>query len=368
MDAFWNEIVWNNTVKDWAIALSIILVAVVLLRVLQSVVIKRLKALTRRTKSTLDDFLISIVSSLVMPLLYILAIYSGLQYLQATERMKTIGRIALMVVVAFFLLRIASAFVAYIFHQTFSKKDQSDERIKQSKGILLLINFFIWVIGLLFLIDNLGYNITTLITGLGIGGIAIALAAQAVLGDFFGYFVIFFDKPFQIGDFVIMDDKMGHIEHIGLKTTRIKTLNGEQLIVANTDITKARVHNYKRMEERRILFSFGVVYNTPASKLKQIPTMVKQIIESVGDLRFDRAHFKSFGDFSLDFEVVYYVLSPDFSFYMDRQQEINFRIFELFEKEGIEFAFPTRTLHVQNAVNVSADERTQPPSGSPVAP
>jgi small-conductance mechanosensitive channel len=254
--------------------------------------------------------------------------------------------VALLFVVTFFVLRIITSFIGYLFKQAASKKERNELREKQAKGILLIVQIIVWTIGFLFLIDNLGFDITTLVAGLGIGGIAIALAAQTVLGDLFSYLVIFFDKPFEIGDFIIVEDKMGTVEYIGIKTTRIRTLSGEQLVCSNTDLTDSRVHNYKRMEERRIAFSFGVVYNTPAAKLKIIPPLVKKIIEDLENTRFDRAHFKSFGDFSLDFEVVYYVLSADYNIYMDKQQSINLRIFELFEKEQIEFAFPTQTLFV----------------------
>lgn len=198
--------------------------------------------------------------------------------------------------------------------------------------------------GFLFLIDNLGYDITTLVAGLGIGGIAVALAAQTILGDLFSYLVIFFDKPFEIGDFIIIDDKMGTIEYIGIKTTRIRTLSGEQLICSNTDLTNSRVHNYKRMEKRRVVFSFGVIYQTAASQIKRIPGIVREIIESDAGNTFDRAHFSSYGDFSLNFEVVYYVMTPDYNIYMDRQQAINIAIFERFEQEKIEFAYPTQTV------------------------
>jgi small-conductance mechanosensitive channel len=185
------------------------------------------------------------------------------------------------------------------------------------------------------------------VAGLGIGGIAIALAAQTILGDLFSYLVIFFDKPFEIGDFIILEDKMGTVEYIGIKTTRIRTLGGEQLICSNTDLTNSRVHNFKRMQERRVVFSFGVVYDTTTTKLKLIPGIIKQAIESLRETRFDRAHFKSFGNSSLDFEVVYYILTPDYNLYMDKQQAINMSIFESFEREQIEFAYPTQTLFLR---------------------
>jgi small-conductance mechanosensitive channel len=273
-----------------------------------------------------------------------LVIHFGLKYLTLSSSFLAIERVALLTAITFFLLRAASSLVSYMFRQALSRQEKNEQREKQSRGILLIVHIIIWSAGILFLIDNLGYDITTIIAGLGIGGIAVALAAQTILGDLFSYFVIFFDKPFEIGDFIIIDDKMGTVEYVGIKTTRIRTLSGEQLICSNTDLTNSRVHNYKRMQERRVVFEFGIVYNTPAAKIKLIPQMVKHIIESVEYTRFDRAHFKSFGDFSLNYEVVFYVLSADYNTYMDIQQAINIKLFELFEKEEIAFAFPTQTV------------------------
>ena len=350
MNDFWDREILNNSVKDWIVALSIMMVAFVLLRLFQFVVVRKLRKFAATTSTSIDDFAIAVLQNSVMPLLYILAINFGLGYIVISAKAANIIHVALLLVVTFFVLRIITSTIGYLFKQALTRKEKTPLREKQAKGILLIIQIVVWAIGILFLIDNLGFDITTLVAGLGIGGIAIALAAQTVLGDLFSYLVIFFDKPFEIGDFIIVEDKMGTVEYIGIKTTRLRTLGGEQLICSNTDLTNSRVHNYKRMEERRAVFSFGVVYNTAAAKLKIIPPLVKKVVEELDDTRFDRAHFKSFGDFSLDFEVVYYILSGDYNIYMDKQQSINLKIFELFQKEQIEFAFPTQTVFV-NRVN-----------------
>ena len=182
---------------------------------------------------------------------------------------------------------------------------------------------------------------------LGIGGIAIALAAQTILGDLFSYFVIFFDRPFEIGDFIVIDDKSGVVEHIGIKTTRIRTLGGEQLICSNTDLTNSGLHNYKRLQKRRILFNLGVTYQTSHQQISEIPGILKGIVESKPYVTFDRAHFSGYGDFSLNFEIVYYILDSDYTFYMDKQQAIYLDILKAFEERGIEFAYPTQTLMMQ---------------------
>ncbi len=221
--------------------------------------------------------------------------------------------------------------------------------MKELRGVTTILNIFIWVLGFVFLMDNLGFNVSTVIAGLGVGGIAVALAAQAILGDLFAYFVIFFDRPFEIGDFIIVGDKLGSVEYIGLKTTRIRSLGGEQLVFSNKDLTDSRIHNYKKMERRRVVFSIGVIYQTTAEQLEMIPKMVRKIIEDQEDIVFDRGHFARYGDSSLDFEFVYYVIGADYNKYMDIQQAINLNMFKEFENKGIEFAYPTRTLFITNS-------------------
>ncbi|MGL5514629.1 MAG: mechanosensitive ion channel family protein, partial [Sporomusa sp.] len=183
------------------------------------------------------------------------------------------------------------------------------------------------------------------VAGLGIGGIAVALAAQKMLGDLFSYVALVFDRPFEIGDFIIIGDHAGTIEHIGIKTTRIRSLGGEQLIFANSDLTSSRIQNYKRMASRRVVFKFRVMYHTTSQQLKEIPDIVRQIIENIDDATLDRAHFTSFGDFSLDFEVVYYVTGNDYAKYMNIQQKINLDLKEAFEQRNIEFAYLTKLLY-----------------------
>jgi small-conductance mechanosensitive channel len=229
------------------------------------------------------------------------------------------------------------------------KKEVDETKKRDVKGIVPIIKVVIWSIGIIFLLDNLGFKINTVIAGLGIGGIAVALAAQALLGDLFSYFSILFDRPFEIGDFIIVGDYLGTIEHIGIKTTRIRSLSGEQLVFSNTDLTNSRVRNYKRMQKRRVVFQLGVTYQTTLQQVKEIPQIITDVIKNVNDTVFDRAHFSSYGDFSLNFETVYNVLSSDYNKYMDIQQEINFAIKEEFEKRGIEFAYPTQTLFMEKS-------------------
>ncbi|MCB0033710.1 MAG: mechanosensitive ion channel family protein [Anaerolineales bacterium] len=220
-------------------------------------------------------------------------------------------------------------------------------QVTTMRALAFVAKFVIYSIVLLVALDNVpGVEITTLIASLGIGGVAVALAVQNILGDLFASLSISLDKPFVIGDFITVGDDAGQVEQIGLKTTRLRSISGEQLIFSNSDLLNSRVRNYKRMQERRIVFSFGVVYSTPAAQLEEIPRRVQEIIEQQENARFDRAHFKSFGNSSLDYEVVYYVLSNDYALYMTIQQAINLALYRLFQEQEIEFAFPTRTVYV----------------------
>jgi small-conductance mechanosensitive channel len=218
-----------------------------------------------------------------------------------------------------------------------------------------LIRALLWFVLLLVSLDNFGINITTLIAGLGISGIAVALAVQNILGDLFASFTIVFDKPFVIGDFIIVDDYMGTVEYVGLKTTRVRSLSGEQLIFSNGDLLKSRIRNYKRMQERRVVFTINVTYQTPYDELNNIPQLLKSIIEGQKNVRFDRAHFKEYGTYSLNFEIVYWILNPDYNVYMDIQQAINLSIYRRFQEIGIQFAYPTQKLLLGQNENTSND-------------
>jgi small-conductance mechanosensitive channel len=226
-------------------------------------------------------------------------------------------------------------------------RDADDLSLSSARtNLKAIIMASIWVAAALFFLANLGINITTFITGLGIGGVAIALAVQSVLGDVLSSFSISIDKPFEIGDFIVIDNLRGTVEQIGLKTTRIRSINGELLVFGNQDLTKARIQNFKRMQSRRILFRIGLVYGTNSAQLKAIPEIVKGIIEAQEQLQFDRCHFVELGSFSLNYEIVYTVSNPDFAIYCEHQQAINLALIEEFEKRGIEFAFPTQTILV----------------------
>lgn len=334
----------GNSVKAWLTAVAIFAAIYIGVRVFKYLLIRYLKNLAARTTTQLDDFLIEAVRASVVPMLYFGGAYIAITSLALSEKVENIMHIAILVILTFYVLRIITSAIKYAVFSYIDKKEDAELKKKQVRGILIIVNVIVWALGVVFLLDNMGRDVTAIIAGLGVGGIAIALAAQTILGDLFSYFVIFFDQPFEIGDFIIVDDKVGTVEYVGVKTTRIRTLNGEILVMSNTDLTNSRLHNYKKMLRRRIVFKIGVVYQTSYEQLEAIPGYIKDIITGVEGLTLDRTHFSGYGDSSLDFETVYYVEDPDYNMYMDKQQQIYLALFKKFTDEGIVFAYPTRTL------------------------
>lgn len=359
MNATLQQVYFGNTVQAYLIAVGMAVGGILVLRLLKRTLLRWLAALASRTHTHFDDGLVESVRRFGLPALAVLITYFSLHALDLSVRVAHALRIAATVAVTYFVLRAISVMVREGLHSYVGRQDNGVEKVKQLGGVMLLVNIAIWSLGLLFLFNNMGYDITAIVAGLGIGGIAIALAAQNILGDLFNYFVIFFDRPFEVGDFVVVGDDAGAVEYIGIKTTRVRSLSGEQLVFANSDLTNSRIHNYKRMEQRRILFRFGVLYQTTADQLKEIPGAVRTIVEGVGRTRFDRAHFVSFGDSSLDFEVVYFVLSSEYNVYMDVQQAINIALFRRMDEMGVGFAYPTRTLFIEGYPPAAANKQQQ---------
>jgi small-conductance mechanosensitive channel len=243
-------------------------------------------------------------------------------------------------------IKITEILIDY-FTNSFSKK-QKDEDIQNSILVISkIIKISLWIITALLIASNLGLNITSLMAGLGIGGIAIAFALQNILGDLFSSFAIYFDKPFVVGDFVIIGEYKGTVEKIGIKTTRLIALQGEEIIISNKELTTSKIQNFKKMKKRRIVFEFHLIYDTSLDKLKKVNLIIADIIKKEKLSEFDRIHFSKFNNFSLDFEVVYYILSGNYSDYMDTHQNILFEIKKQFEKEKISMAFPTQTIHLE---------------------
>ncbi|MCP4652759.1 MAG: mechanosensitive ion channel family protein [Candidatus Omnitrophica bacterium] len=337
---------FSNTVFKYLMAVLIFVIAFIFLKIFEKVLLKKLKKWSEKTVTSVDDFLVDIIQKIFVPISYFCALYLAINTLTLDTFIRNGIKIVAMALITLFAAYFASIFVTYAFKVYWRKRGKNVAIESSLKGILNIAKVFVWGGAIIFFLDNVGFKVSTVIAGLGIGGVAVALAAQVLLKDLFSYFSIIFDRPFEIGDFIIVGDYLGVVEHVGIKTTRIRSLGGEQLIFSNTDLTDSRVRNYKRMQQRRVVFSFGVTYQATASQLKEIPEVVKTIISNVDNTKFDRAHFASYGDSSLNFEVVYYVLTGDYNKYMDVQQEINLAIKSELEDRGVEFAYPTQTVYL----------------------
>ncbi|MGB4973259.1 MAG: mechanosensitive ion channel family protein [Cyclobacteriaceae bacterium] len=338
---------YGNTVQSYLTVVGMILGAMLIIRLFRKGIVHRLKKWATTTETNFDDYVVSAVERFILPMLNVAAMYFAIKTLNLSEEGAIILRNGFVVAFTFYAIRLTTSSLRILLESYAKRQEGGEEKVKQLKGIMIVISIMIWSMGGVFLFDNLGYDVTAIITGLGIGGLAVALAAQTILGDLFNYFVIFFDRPFEIGDFIVVDDKRGNVEYVGIKTTRIKSISGEQIIISNSDLTNSRVHNFKRMEKRRILFTLGVTYQTTPEQLKVIPEVISKIVTDQPDAQMDRCHFSSYGDFSLNFETVYFVTEPDYVKYMDIQQSINLQIFEAFAERRIEFAYPTQTLFLE---------------------
>jgi small-conductance mechanosensitive channel len=341
----------GNSLLEWAIAAGALVAMLAAIWFLRWLFATRIATIAARTSFTYDDAVVDAVRATRLPLLLFPVLVAATRGLDMPPRLdhalSAVATLAAFMQIGLWLSRMLS----FVLER--SRERATDAGAATSLVALLFIGrILLWSILLLLALDNLGIDVTAAVAGLGIGGVAVALAVQNILGDLFASLSIIVDRPFVLGDFVIVEDYMGTVENIGLKTTRLRSLGGEQLIFSNSDLLKSRLRNYKRMNERRVLFSFGVTYDTPLEMLQEIPTKVREIVESLQTVRFERAHFQGFGDSSLNFEVVYWALDPDFNLYMDRQQTINLELVRYFRDKGIEFAFPTRTVILPQALRV----------------
>jgi len=338
----------GNPVWRWLVAAGILLFVGFVLRVVLWRLVRKLRVVAAKTPGRFDDLIVELLDKTKFFFLFIVSLYAGALILTLPDLAESIFQgifvVALLIQAGYW----GNAFVAFWIKRSVNQRLTDDAATATSLAALgFVAKMAIWTIVVLLALENLGIDVTALIAGVGIGGIAIALAVQNVLSDLFASLSIIVDKPFVIGDFIVVGESMGTVERIGLKTTRVRSLTGEQIIFSNSDLLSSRVRNYKRMYERRIAFSIGVTYQTSPDKVEGIPVLIEEIVSGQPDARFDRCHFKSFGDFAVVFETVYYVLVPDYAVYMDVQQAINLAIMHAFAERHIEFAYPTQTLFVQ---------------------
>ncbi|MEK8090098.1 mechanosensitive ion channel family protein [Thermithiobacillus plumbiphilus] len=343
--------VYGNTYAQWLVAGLVFLLSWGGLRYLKGMLVDRLSVLARGTSTDLDDFAVSLLQGVKGFFLIILSLAIATMVLNLppakTDIIHTLAVIAVLIQAAFW----GTAFIDFLLNRQVSNRGVETDggAIMTMRAVGFIGRMVLWVVIVLLILDNSGVDVTALVASLGIGGVAVALAVQNILSDLFASLSIVLDKPFVIGDFITVGDMAGTVEYIGMKSTRVRSLSGEQIVFSNADILKGQIRNYKRMFERRVVLQFGVTYQTPQEKLAAMPGWIRKIVEAQDKTRFDRAHLAGFGNSALNFEVVYFVLDPDYNVYMDIQQAIDLGIIEVFAREKVEFAYPTQTLFVQGS-------------------
>lgn len=363
-DTWLQTTILYNTVRAYLYSGSFILIGWLLMVFLDRIVLRRFLTLAERTESAYDDFVVSSLKRYGIPALYVVIFYLGVRDLHMRDAVAKALQLGVYFWVSFNTVRLLSGLIQVALERHMVSRAESsavaEQERKSIRGVLVFVKIILWVLAFILVMDNLGMKVTTFVAGLGISGIAIALATQTILGDLFSYFVILFDRPFQVGHSIKVGNFQGEIESIGVKTSRIRSFTGETIIVSNKFLTDNQVQNFRLMTRRRMAALFEVEYATAASTLREIPVLIRDLVQRAGPNRlttFERCHLKEIADTGLRYELIYFVESPSMSVAIDVQQELNILIKEAFDARGIAFAFTTRTINVQ-AVGAGGETAT----------
>ena len=339
----------GNSIREWTVSVAVLIAILAVLFLVRRLSRGRLHKLAAESDRVFLKVAAHVVGQTKGWFLMLIALNVSLRSIEAGDRFDVLfGRLLIIGMLVQMGIWAVAGLGRFMLLRRQKQLEEDAGAVAAMDIVGFLVRVAVWAIIFLLTLDNLGINITALVAGLGVGGIAVALAAQNIISDLFASLSIVLDKPFVLGDFLVIDDLAGNVEKVGIKTTRIRSLSGEQLVFSNNDLLGSRIRNYGRMSERRILFTIGVVYETPLEKLEQVPGIVQDIIVEQESARFDRAHFQKFGDYSLNFEIVYFVESSDYRLYMNIQQAVNYEIVRRFTEAGIIFAYPTQKLFVSN--------------------
>lgn len=340
----------TTPLQNQLVVATVIFVSVwILMNVTKSIIIRRLRQVAKFTKSSWDNRVIAAIEKINWPFYWIIPLYMAAQFIELPQNTYKLIRGATIVVVTYYLVKVFQIIVIKALQKQFIAKQQKPEESKKTIGTFLEITVkaVLWSLAAILVLQNLGYNVSALLGGLGVAGIAVGFALQNVLIDIFAFFSLYFDRPFEVGDFIAIDNDSGTVQKIGIKSTRIKTLTGQELIISNKELTENRVQNFKKMQNRRVAFEFGVTYETPVTKLKKIPNIVANILKSIDKAELSRVHFKTLAESNLIYEIVYIVNSSDYNTFMDIQEDVNLGLIEQMEKHQINFAYPTKTIIVK---------------------
>jgi small-conductance mechanosensitive channel len=333
----------GNDLAAWARAAVQFALWFTVLPIVKRFVTRRLQRLDPEKSGAPLELVLELLRRTGRVFLVVVAAFLAVQWLEVPARLDKWLTGTLLFFVWLQVALWGTAAVRFLVDRRVARDAQAAKENAASMNILKFIGIAaVWVVAGLLLLANLGVDVTALIAGLGVGGIAIALAVQKVLGDLLASLSIALDKPFKVGDFLVIGEEKGTVEHIGIKSTRLRSLSGEQIVMSNADLLASRVHNFGLLYERRTSFRIGITYETPQEKVAEVPRILEELIRAQPKTRFDRAHFASFGAYSLDFEAVYFVLDPDYGTFMNIQQAINLRLLEVFRERGIDFAYPTQ--------------------------
>ena len=362
----WLHRSWHGaTVTQWLIAAALFLGVYVVLALGRRLLVRRLGAVAARTSTRLDDLVVETVRRTRPYFLLLLAAHVAARVVPPSGEIAVAFRALSVILVLLQAGGWGNGLIGFAADHYVRQRAADDIGMRATiQALGYGGRFVLWALLVVTALQNFGVDVTALLTGLGIGGVAIALAVQNILGDLFAALAIVLDKPFVVGDFITVDNVLGTVEHVGLKTTRIRSLSGEQVIVANNDLLKSKIRNYKRMEHRRIVFSLDVAYDTPADAVARIPSTIREVIEAQPKTKFDRCHFLAFAESSLRLEAVYFILDADYNVYADTQHAVNLDIMRRFAAERIEFAFPSRTVYLRSDSATAAIARQAHPTPS----
>jgi small-conductance mechanosensitive channel len=340
---------YGNQVRGYLFAAGVALAVLVGAVVARLLLARKLGALAARTQTRVDDLVVDVIQHTRTWVVLVVAIYLGATSLTLPPHLGRGIQIAAVVALLVQIGLWSGGVIRFLAGNYRARKEREGDTgtLGTVQLLALVARAVVWAMVLLLILENLGVNVTALVAGLGIGGIAVALAIQNILSDLFASVSIMLDKPFAVGDLITVGPESGRVQSIGIKTTRLRSLSGEELVFANNDLLQSRIRNFERMTERRVLFTVGVTYQTPAAQVEELPALLRGLVEATPGVRFDRAHFKAFGDSALLYEVVYFVTTADYPGFMDAQQRINFAIVRAFEERGISMAYPTQTVFLQ---------------------
>lgn len=331
--------------EDLYTAAIIFLATLLLGELVRRIISFRFKKVAEKSKSSLDYVVVKILDGLGSVFFIALAIYLSTRVLDISEDLDKYIRTGTIIVLTFYAIKSVQRFISFLIKKNFERQEKYDESMAQITSTIT--SAVLWMLGISIVLQNFGYNVTALLGGLGVMGLAFGFAIKDLLADFLSYFSIYFDKPFRVGDFVMVGEDKGTVKKIGVKSTRIKTLKGDMLIIPNQEITSSRINNFRNVKKRGVGFELHITYETSNAKLEKIPKLLETIIEKTENAEFKRVHFRDFGDSALIYNGLYSIKADDYKGYMDVREKVNLAIKKELEKAKIDFAYPTQSVYVK---------------------